>query len=242
MPNEIHYVGDELDLFEHATNWKAYWGSRVRPYLGPRVLEVGAGHGGTTRALATGEHDVWDLVEPDPQLAARARGLAERGTLPGYCNVIVGTIEDVPAEPAYDAVLYIDVLEHLADDAAELKRAAARLRPGGHVIGISPAHQWLFTPFDQAIGHERRYSLRTWKALTPASGLRPIVMDYLDSVGLLASLANKLLLNQSMPTAKQIKVWDKLMVPASRVLDPALRRRAGKSVVGVWRRTDEPIG
>ena len=238
---EIPYVGTELDLFARATNWKNYFGQRLRPYLGPRVLEVGAGHGGTTRVLATATHDEWRLVEPDRGLADRAKAAIESGDLPAFCNVTVGTITDVPDEPAYDAVLYIDVLEHLADDADEVRRAARRLKPGGHLIGLSPAHQWLFTPFDEAIGHERRYSLKTWKALTPRSGLSPIVMDYLDSVGLLASLANKTMLKQSMPTAKQVGVWDKLMVPASRLLAPLVGHRLGKSVVGVWRRTGEPV-
>jgi SAM-dependent methyltransferase len=237
-----HYVGTELDLFEAATNWKSYWGSRVRPYLGPRVLEIGAGHGGTTRVLATGEHEQWDLIEPDPQLADTARSKLSDGVLPSYCNVVTGTIADVADEPTYDAVLYIDVLEHLADDSDEVVRAARRLKPGGHLIGLSPAHQWLFTPFDQSIGHERRYSLATWKALTPASGLEPVVMDYLDSVGLFASLANRLMLRQSMPTPKQIGVWDKLMVPVSRVTDRLIRRRIGKSVLGVWRRTVDEVG
>ena len=58
---------------------------------------------------------------------------------------------------------------------------------------------------------------------------------YLDSIGLLASLANRLLLNQSMPTAAQIKTWDSVLVPCSRVLDPFLFGAVGKSVLGIWR-------
>ena len=59
---------------------------------------------------------------------------------------------------------------------------------------------------------------------------------YLDSVGLLASAGNRLLLRQSMPTERQILAWDRLMIPVSRVIDPVFGHRLGKSVLGVWRR------
>jgi hypothetical protein len=100
---------------------------------------------------------------------------------------------------------------------------------------LAPAHQWLFTPFDQAIGHYRRYTRPMLAALTPESlEIRRLI--YMDSVGLAASLANRLLLRQSMPTPRQIAVWDKLMVRLSRVVDPLIGRNFGKSVVAVWRK------
>ena len=134
----------------------------------------------------------------------------------------------------FDLVLMLDVLEHIEDDAAEMARAAEWLRPGGHVVALSPAHQWLFTPFDRAIGHYRRYTRKTLAALTPP-GLELVRLGYLDSVGLLASLGNRLLLGRSMPTPRQVATWDTFMVPVSRVVDPALGFAVGKSVLGVWR-------
>ena len=59
-------------------------------------------------------------------------------------------------------------------------------------------------------------------------------MEYLDSVGFFASLANRLLLKQQNPTLKQILFWDRVLVPCSRLVDPLFLFRAGKSVVGVW--------
>jgi hypothetical protein len=102
------------------------------------------------------------------------------------------------------------------------------------VIVLAPAHQWLFTPFDSAIGHFRRYTRKTLAAAAPPE-LHTEKLIYLDAVGLAASLANRLLLKQSMPTHAQIQTWDRLMVPISRLLDPLLGNRAGKSVLGIWR-------
>ena len=231
----ITYVGSELDLFAQATNWKSYVRSRVTKFLGKNVLEIGAGFGGTTQALATATHDRWLCVEPDGSLADRLRASIGDGLLPAYCQVQEGTIDDVPRGEVFDSILYMDVLEHIENDAAEVARAAARLAPGGHLIVLCPAHGWLYTAFDKAIGHYRRYTKRMLVRLgTPALELTRL--EYLDSVGLLASLANRLLLRQSLPTARQIAVWDKALVPASKWLDPLTFRCVGKSVLSVWRR------
>jgi SAM-dependent methyltransferase len=229
------YVGDELDLFAAATNWKSYLGRKLAPYLGRDVLEVGAGFGGTTRMLCRGEHAAWTCLEPDAALAGRLAETLRSGELPACCRVEVGTLADLPAEAQYDTLLYIDVLEHIEDDAGEMARAAGHVRPGGYVVVLSPAHQWLFTPFDEAIGHYRRYSKKTLKAVAPP-GLDLVRLVYLDSVGMLASLGNRLVLNRSTPNPGQIAAWDKLMVPVSRVLDPLLAYSTGRSVLGVWRR------
>ncbi len=235
------YVGDELDLFAAATNWKSYFRRRLLPYLGRSVVEVGAGFGGTTKLLCQGDFDRWLCLEPDATLAGRLTEAVGRGELPACCKVEVGTIEQVPEGPEFDTALYMDVLEHIEDDAGEVARVARRLKPGGHVIALSPAHQWLFTPFDKAIGHHRRYTRKTFGALK-SPDLDVVRLDYLDSVGMLASLGNRLVLNRSMPNPKQIAVWDKLMVPMSKVLDPVLGFALGKSVFAVWRKREAAAG
>jgi hypothetical protein len=124
-------------------------------------------------------------------------------------------------------------LEHLDDDRGELKRASQFLNSGGRLIVLSPAHNWLFSPFDAAIGHRRRYTRQSLAAVAPP-GIKRLALRYLDAAGLPTSLMNRLLLRQSMPTAKQLWFWDRYLIPISRVLDPVLAYRIGKSVLGVW--------
>jgi 2-polyprenyl-3-methyl-5-hydroxy-6-metoxy-1,4-benzoquinol methylase len=78
-----------------------------------------------------------------------------------------GTIAALESTGPFDTIIYLDVLEHIADDRAELACAARLLSPQGCVIVLSPAHQFLFSPFDQAVGHYRRYSRATLRDLTP---------------------------------------------------------------------------
>ncbi len=232
---EFHYVGSELDLFAAVKNWKSYWSSRIRPFISGDVLEVGAGIGSNTGLLSPGARGRWVCLEPDPNLsanlAANLQGMAGTRDFESLC----GTLASLDPNEMFDTIIYIDVLEHIEDDAAELKLAAQRLRPGGCVIVLSPAHQWLFTPFDAAIGHFRRYnrsSLR--KASPPALNVETIF--YLDSCGIAASSMNQLFLRQSMPTAAQLHVWDSWIIPVSRLIDPILMYSLGKSIVGVWRK------
>jgi SAM-dependent methyltransferase len=230
MP-ELPYPGGELEVFAKAQHWKAYWRARIAPWVQGTVLEVGAGIGANTLALRDQllRAESWVCLEPDPGLADRCREQVD--CLP--CEVVTGTVNDL-GERRFDCVLYLDVLEHIADDAAELAQAAALLRAGGRLVVLSPAHPWLYSPFDRAIGHHRRYTRRRLAGLQPA-GTRPRCLAYLDAVGLLASAANRLLLRQSLPSHQQIQTWDRLLVPASRwLLDPLTGGHLGKSVLAVW--------
>jgi SAM-dependent methyltransferase len=235
MTTTYTYIGSELDLFSAARNWKSYFRDQLRPYLGEDVLEVGAGFGGTTRVLCRGTERRWVCLEPDASLAARLERDVRSGGLPGCCETRVDTLEGFDRAETFDTILYMDVLEHIEDDRAEVARAAAHLRPGGHIIALSPAHQWLFTPFDRSIGHCRRYSKAAFGELAP-EGLATARLVYLDSIGLFASLANKLVLKSAMPKPSQIAFWDRVLVRMSRAVDPVLRYSAGKSVLAVWRK------
>lgn len=138
------YVGEELDLFQRATRWKSYFRDQLRPFIGKRVLEVGAGTGGTTRILCNGTQQSWLCLEPDAQLASRIGPAVASGELPPCCSARVGSTESLASDFTFDTILYIDVLEHIENDAAEVERAAQLLAPGGHLLALAPAHQAFF--------------------------------------------------------------------------------------------------
>lgn len=228
------YVGDELSVFCHANNWKAYFGSYLEPFIGRTVLEVGAGIGATTAVLYRDSDKHWTCLEPDPSLANQIVQKIKSGGLPRQCSVRAGSLESLDRE-LFDTILYIDVLEHIKEDQTELEQANQHLEAGGVLAILAPAYQILFSPFDSAIGHHRRYSASTLSDLLP-SGFDCEFLRYLDSAGLLLSLANRFLLRRSSPTVSNIRLWDSLVIPVSRVVDPLFGYRFGRSVVGVWRK------
>src|SRR5947199_4284948 len=113
------YVGGELELFAAATNWKRYFGQVLQPYVAGRVLDVGAGIGSNIQYLHNEHVTEWTSLEPDPKLAATIESGIADDTLPAGCRVAVGTLATIDPGARYDSILYIDVLEHIDDDATE---------------------------------------------------------------------------------------------------------------------------
>src|SRR6516162_4150614 len=138
----MKYVGRELDLFSEAKNWTAYFSARLAPLIGGCVLEVGAGIGRNICLLHTAIVEKWVSLEPDAELAARITERIQKGELPSTCRVVVGNLSDIPADSKFDTILYIDVLEHIEDDAAEVVRASSHLERHGHLIILAPAYQF----------------------------------------------------------------------------------------------------
>lgn len=227
------YPGEELELFARARHWKAYLQSELSPYLHGDVLEVGAGIGASTAAFCTDRVSRWLCLEPDPELAKQIHTRIETSELPARCSVVCGTVQDLSECARFHAVTYVDVLEHILEDAEELASVARHLVPGGHLIVLSPAHPWLYSPFDAAVGHHRRYTKKSLARVVP-SGLEVVTLRYLDCAGLLASAANRVLLRRSVPTTGHIAFWDGALVPVSRQVDPLLGFRLGRSVLGIW--------
>jgi len=144
-----------------------------------RALEIGCGHGVARQML---ERDL-DIAVDGCDLNRAALEMAK----PGKGNLFVYNILD--QKPSllgrYDAVFLLDVIEHIADDTAFLVAALRHLRPGGLVIVNVPASMLLFSDYDRAAGHLRRY--------TPASMAR-----LFDHCGV---------------EAQAIESWGMLMIP-----------------------------
>jgi SAM-dependent methyltransferase len=235
--DEAPYVGQELELFALATHWKGYVKAEIGQYLVGHVLEIGAGIGGTTLALHDGTARRWICLEPDVHQAKRLQAALTNIRGCSGPGVIAGSLHALAKRPSFDCVLYLDVLEHIQDDREQIEEAARLVRPGGHIVILSPAHQWLFSEFDKSIGHVRRYNKRNLRSLMPPGWIEK-KLAYLDSVGVLLSLANALALRQPLPSRLQLSFWDRFCVPLSRIVDYVLAGNFGKSILAVWEKRE----
>ena len=222
----LNYPGGELEIFAEAINWKNYYSKKLQPYITGDVLEVGSGLGTNTEFLRKSKTDgKWTCCEPDSELLARSKKI--KG-----CDYIHGTLYDIPQEEKFDTIIYIDVLEHIKNSREEIELVTEKMRPGGFCIILVPARERLFNAFDSAVGHHRRYSkLRLREDYRNLLQVKHLA--YYDSLGLLASIANKLFFQKSVPTRKAILFWDRILLPLSKTFDPLIGHSAGKSLIAV---------
>ncbi len=235
MSDASHYIGNELELFSHAHNWKGYYRKHLSHSILGEVLEVGAGIGETTTHLHNEKVTKWLCLEPDASLAENIENKIKENKLPNNCQLQVGTTQSLSSNQLYDTIIYIDVIEHIENDKEEIIRATELLKQGGRLIILVPAHQYLFSPFDKAIGHFRRYNKARLQEVIP-SILQEQKIFYLDCLGYLASLTNKWFLKKEYPTLKDVKFWDRIIVPVSKLIDPIIGYSTGKSLIGIWQK------
>ena len=228
------YIGNELEIFSHARNWGKYLAKQVLPYVGGTVIEVGAGMGTRTKIFCNAATK-YLATEPDFKMYSNLANEVRTNTQMQNVEPLHGILQNVPEGIFADSLIYIDVLEHIEADQEQLEIAMSKIRPGGYLVVLSPAHQWLFTDFDRAIGHFRRYSKKSLLKISPPDS-DVICVKMLDSFGMLASLGNCFFLNNAKPSKDQILVWDRLMVPISNYLDRILDFSIGKSILVVWKK------
>jgi len=129
-----------------------------------RILDAGCGWGITLDAL---ERCGYQAVGLD--ISRRA---LERIDRPGRFLVEADLTRSIErGGPGYDAVLALDVIEHLDDDRAAVHRLGTLVRPGGRLIVSVPALPVMFSEFDAIQGHRRRYLPETLRAAFAGSGL-----------------------------------------------------------------------
>lgn len=227
------YIGDELTIFRDAVNWKKYWYNSISEFISGDVLEVGAGIGVNTNLILQNHKNIKSIVsiEPDKSLADQVLNNLKGNT--SKVTVLNQYLENLPVENKFDTIIYIDVIEHIQDDSKELSKAKLHLKDGGVLIILVPAYNFLFSPFDKAVGHFRRYNKDMLIKSVPED-LSQLKLFYLDSLGVCASLVNKLILKQSYPKKEQILKYDRMVVPMSKVMDILIGHSFGKSLVGIW--------
>jgi hypothetical protein len=223
------YIGNELELFKFAHNWKKYFCSYIIPYLKGNIIEIGAGIGATTKFLnKSSSIKNWYCYEPDITLLDQIKVQINSKNLPlnTACVSDASTLDYINV----NTIIYVDVLEHIENDEIELINLYKKMQKDAYLIILVPAFNFLFNEFDLSIGHYRRYNKKSLKLILPKE-FKILRFQYLDSLGFFMSLANRLIFNEKHPKLYQIKFWDKVLIPISKVLDKLLFFSFGKSLL-----------
>jgi len=147
----------------------------VPPGEARKVVEVGMGTGGNIAALAADYRAVG--VEVDEYAVGLARGRDTDAELL-HGNILT---DQAASLAGADAVLLLDVLEHI-EDANAFFRNLFRLAPSGTVFLITvPADPKLWSPHDEHHGHYRRYTEATLRALWGGLEVDEILVSHFNA-------------------------------------------------------------
>ena len=224
----------EFAALEEAKNYRAALVQEFRAFLKGHVLEIGAGIGQITRhLLELSEIKRLASVEPDPKFCA-----AHRAQFPDY-ELYEGTVEIVAPDQRWDALLSINVLEHIEDDECELRRYAIRLRETRGVFCLLvPARQEIYAPIDRSFGHFRRYDRRQLRQKLEAAGFQILHLHYFNFVGYFAWWLNFTFLGKQYFEPAKVRFYDRVIFPVTyRIETNVLRPPFGQSLIAIARAT-----
>lgn len=212
---------------ESAPNHLRWIADLCRPYLGSRVLDVGAGEGALTAHLAADR----ELVAVDMSDAC-VRALATRFAESPNVTVLQGNVGELCDERGFDAIVMVNLLEHIAEDADALTDLRALMRPEGRLVIYVPAMNWLYSNFDRRVGHYRRYAKWRLRAVVEQAGFRVLELRYLNALAIPGWVALSHTGLGERP-ASGLALWDRVGVPLSRSVESRVRLPIGLNLLCV---------
>jgi SAM-dependent methyltransferase len=235
MSESVGYVGKDLEAMSFAVNYHRWILSSFAPYLGTRVVEVGAGTGAFSELLWQRQPQSLSLVEPSSsmfaQLSERVKEFSGAVDLQLYNEMFADAAPQIRTQQQPDSIVYVNVLEHTADDQAEIDIISQTLLPGGRVFIFVPALSWLYGGFDQEINHYRRYSRGDLEAKLDHAGFRVLVSRYFDLLGVLPWWVKYRLLRSRDLNPGTVRFYDELIVPIAERLESIVKPPLGKNIL-----------
>jgi SAM-dependent methyltransferase len=182
------------------------------------VLEIGCGQGSFGARLA--QRYRYLGLEPDRTSWAVAE---QRIRAAGHGEVRNIAVSELGPQ-TFDLVCAFEVLEHIEDDTAALKEWSARLRPGGWLLLSTPALQRRYGPFDELVGHFRRYDPPAMAGLLEGCGFGEIeIRQYGFPLGYLLESARNVIARRRLGAAATSA--DERTAGSGRLLQPSGRLR-----------------
>lgn len=229
MPNAPYHGIDNLEVLAEAENYNAFLVDAVVDAGAgcADALDFGAGTGSLSVMVRERGINV-TCVETDADL----RDVLREQGFDVYEDA--GALEEESQEYMYS----LNVLEHIEDDEGTLALLYTRLKPGGRLFVYVPAMQFLYSSMDRKIGHFRRYGKSHLVRIARRAGFNVESAKYADSVGVLATLAYKLIGSRKGDISPaSIRFYDRFAFPVSRALDRiGCSRVIGKNLMVVLRR------
>lgn len=231
--DEFAYSGSELDALSSATNYYRWLQKRFEPYLGARVVEVGAGIGTFSKfLLALPQVKTLVAIEPAvntyPVLARRLASEPRVTTVRGY-------LQDYTPTSSADSLVAVNVLEHVEDDAEFLRLARNVVLPGGTLLLFVPAIPGIAGSLDKAFEHFRRYAKGSLRARIEGAGWSVEKIGYMNFPGMLPWFLAGKVFRRSSISAVEARFYDRVVVPLTAAIEDHIEIPIGQSLIAIAR-------
>lgn len=226
------YSGTELDALAGTRYYYRAILHYFRPFLGPRVIEIGAGIGTFADQLLAEAPQVRELVLYEPARNNIPR-LEKRFRDDPRVRVVAGYFEAGSESRPADAIVLVNVLEHVEHDARLLEAIHSTLAPGGAVLIFVPALPVLYGALDAALEHFRRYTRRGLRARLRGAGFRIGTLRYMNLPGVVPWFVTGRVLRRATLGAREVQLYDRLVMRWLSRLERLIPPPFGQSLIAI---------
>ncbi len=220
---------------QDAVNYQQWMFRIFSPYMGSHLLEIGTGFAQVFHHLQELKIVEYVSVDFDEELVEMAK--AKDGANTYLCADVSGAnfISTVGAE-RFDTVFCFNVLEHIKADNAAVQNMMEALKVGGRLLLFVPALPELYSDMDRLAGHHRRYTKQSLSSALGNWADSVVRIEYFNPIGGVGWWINKFQKVNSLnddSVNRQIVLFDKYILPLSRLINPLTRNFFGQSLVCV---------
>jgi SAM-dependent methyltransferase len=225
-------IVEDLQIMQEALHYRDWIFRLISPFIGNRIIEVGAGLGSFT-SLLTDREAVVALDAHFPCFLQLAQSFR-------HCPAIIPIYGDI-TDPLMtklsvfraDTVLAINVLEHIGSDLQALRRIRHYLGDSGRLIIVVPAYKFLYGATDKMVGHVRRYSMPGLQGKLAGAGFRTMHTCRFNSLAVPAWFVNGRIFKRTTQSSRQVGVYDRRIVPWLSRIEATVPPPFGLSIMAV---------
>jgi len=200
---------ETLKRMEKVSFYNRWLVDRVKRHLTGDILEIGCGIGNMTGILVNyGQVTATDI---EKYYIARTKKRMRRKARAGFGDVQTGKF--FFGQKKFDTVVNFNVLEHIKEDDQAIKNMTTKLKKGGKLIIVTPAHIFLFGSLDKNLGHFRRYKKKDIVEKFKKAGLKVIDIKYLNWFGAIGWFINSRILRRKVLPSKQLGLFNLVSRP-----------------------------